>query len=86
VTSDATTTQAAKDDATSVTGSVKKRKGWFARRSSQPTSEKSAAASIGSVRSTLADEEDDYHMPLQMREPDRSSTWGMGDDAEMSFG
>lgn len=83
---EATSTQVAKDDDVSLTGSAKRRKGWFTRRSSQPSSEKSTALSSGSVRSTLADEEDDYHVPLQMKEADRSTIWGVGDDAEMSLG
>jgi hypothetical protein len=84
--SEATSTQVAKDEDVSLSGSAKRRKGWFVRRSSQPSSEKSTALSVGSIRSTLADEEDDYHVPLQMKEADRSAIWGVGDDAEMSFG
>lgn len=85
--SDATSTVTAtgiKDDNASA---LKKRKGWFGRRSSQSESVKSTALSGHSTRS-LIEEEDDYHVPLQMKEGDKNPTasWGMADDAEMSFG
>jgi hypothetical protein len=85
--SDATSTvtaTGAKDDGTT---SLKKRKGWFGRRASQSESVKSTALSGNSTRS-LIEEEDDYHVPLQMKEGDKNPTasWGMADDAEMSFG
>jgi hypothetical protein len=82
---DAASTQMSKDDDSSLSSSFKKRKPWFGRRSSNPSSEKSTALSASSARSTF-EEEEDYHVPLQQKEADRSRIWGMGDDAEMSFG
>jgi len=82
---EATSIQTSKDDDSSLSSSMKKRKPWFGRRSSNPSSEKSAALSATSMRSTF-DEDEDYHVPLQQKEADRSRIWGLGDDAEMSFG
>jgi activator of HSP90 ATPase len=76
-----------KDDDESV-GSTRKRRTWFSRRSSNPNSEKSAALSSASVRSTAAmeDDEEDIHIPLSVKQADRSAAWGMADDPDMLFG
>jgi hypothetical protein len=67
--------------------SIKKRKAWFGnRRPSQPSSEKSTALSSGSLQSVLDYDDDDLHVPLSIKEVDQGSRWGVGDDAEMSFG
>ena len=65
--------------------SVRRKKGWFARRESQPNSEKSAALSSTSMRSA-ADDEDDVHSPLKMKDLDREVGWGVQDDARMGLG
>jgi hypothetical protein len=75
----------AKEDDESV-GSTRKRRAWFTRRSSQPNSERSAAPSSASVRSAVQDEDEDIHLPLSVKQADRSATWGMADDPDMLFG
>lgn len=76
-----------KDDDES-TGSTRKRRTWFSRRSSNPNSEKSATLSSASVKSTAAmgDDEEDVHIPLSVKQADRSAAWGMADDPDVLFG
>lgn len=84
---DANTVKDGSGNSSSVDGaSAKKRKPWFGRRTSQPTSEKSSVLSTGSLHSVLDFDDDDVHVPLRIKEIDRGSTWGVGDDAQMSFG
>jgi hypothetical protein len=70
--------------------STRKRRTWFSRRSSQPSSEKSAALSGASGRSAAAqameDDEDAMHLPLGVKQADRSAAWGMADDPDVLFG
>jgi hypothetical protein len=74
-----------KDD-TDTSSSVRRKKRWFSRRLSQPTSEKSTALSASSSRSARDDYEEDIHVPLRIKEADQATNWGLGDDAQMSFG
>jgi hypothetical protein len=78
--------QTVKDGGADADGSLKKRKPWFGRRPSQPSSEKSSVLSSGSLQSVLDYDDDDIHVPLRIKEIDQGSTWGVGDDAQMSFG
>jgi hypothetical protein len=84
---DAPGDQSTKDDDESV-GS-RKRRTWFSRRSSQPNSEKSAALSGASGRSAaqaVEDEDEDIHLPLSVKQADRTAAWGMADDPDVLFG
>lgn len=79
-----TASTTAKDIADTLQHSRRK-KGWLTRRGSHPASEKSTAVSSGSIRSTVGDDEDDM-LPQNMRDTDRRSMWGVGDEAQMGLG
>jgi hypothetical protein len=79
---DTAVTASRDDDANST---VRRKKGWFSRRSSQPTSEKSAAVSSNSMRSALDGEDDDLSLRLKPVDSG-SASWGVGDDVQMGFG
>ncbi|KAF2665833.1 Pex24p-domain-containing protein [Microthyrium microscopicum] len=87
---DTAVTSAKEDMLDAGSHSVRRKKGWFSRKNSQPTSEKGSAISGLSGRSANScrsydDDDDDVHMPLSIKEVDNHSSWGVGDDAQMNL-